>query len=647
MSGFGHFSRAFAARYDQQIDYYQIWHEPNLSANWGDTFVDPAAYTDMLREVALNIRAVDPTAHILTAALAATLEDGPLNLNELAYLDQLYQAGANRWFNIVAIQPYGLWTKPLDAPDSSLLNFRRAELVRQVMINHGDAATPVWATAFGWVALPADWAGRPSPWSNDLSSVQTPRTTAAIAHARRNWPWLGPMLAARWDTTNMAADDPARGFALLETPTILEVFQTAAANDTVATVGHYPANHPSGQYSPGWRLALTSADIPRSDPRTLIIPFEGTRLDLNIRRGLFRANLWITIDGQAANALPQDGQGHSYIILYDPLRERDSVTLARHLPAGRHEAIIKAEGGWGQWAIEGWIVGNETDTRSFQISLTIAGLLAAMSGLGLLWQFSNAPVQLTKLAWRWGEILITLYAILAERGQIIVTFALAAGIYILQGVAGLLLLPLLGLTVMLRPDLGLVLVTVAIFFFQFPVRLPIGSFSPIELSLTLTVAGFIFRGLVLLGRAKYASKDTTSQSPTHTLQSSIINLQLLISNLRSTDFAALVLVVIALLATLFADNFAVSIREWRVVVFESVLFYFLIRLGLNFNPCSPPSSRSSPAWAWRLINAFVTGATIQATIALFLYFFTNRSIDAEGVHRAIGLGYGSPNNLWA
>ncbi|HXV43174.1 MAG TPA: hypothetical protein VEC96_08930, partial [Anaerolineae bacterium] len=107
VSDFGNFARAFAARYGDQIDTYQIWHEPNLSANWGHAFVDPNAYADLLREAAVNIRAADPQALILTAALAPTLENGPLNLNELAYLDQLYQAKTKRWFDIVAGQAYG------------------------------------------------------------------------------------------------------------------------------------------------------------------------------------------------------------------------------------------------------------------------------------------------------------------------------------------------------------------------------------------------------------------------------------------------------------------------------------------------------------------------------------------------------------
>lgn len=628
LSNFGDFVRALAERYGQQLDYYQIWHQPNLSAYWGDTFVDAAAYAGMLREAALNIHAVDSEAYLLTAALGATTEDNPLNLNESAYLDQLYQVKADQWFDIVAVQPYGFWAPPLDAPDPIQLNFRRAELVRQVMLDHGDVKTPMWATAFGWVALPAGWAGQPSPWSHDLASVQTPRTALAIDHARRHWPWLGPMLAARWDVTDLAADDPARGLALLEHPSILEAIQAAAADDLVATPGYYPANHASGVYSPGWRQALNQADIPRQVPRTLAITFEGTRLDLLLNRGDFWGYLWVTIDGQAANELPQDSDGRSYVILYDPLDEQTQVTLARYLPYGRHEASIKAEGGWEQWVLQGWLVTNEVDRRLVWLGLATAGLLAGVSGLGLLWQFARLVVQIPKLMWAWAEILIALYGMFGERGQIIITFGLAVALYLSRGLFALALFPLLALAILLRPDLGLALITLALFFFRIPVQLPVGAFSPVELTLALTLAGFTFRSLVAAGRTAYSSPGDAIQS----------------CDRRPTDWAALALVVLALLATLTAANFDVSLREWRVVILEPVIFYFLARLGADYGP-TRASSFFPGRWVWRLIDTFMAGAALQALLALYLYFFTDRSIDTEGVHRALGLGYGSPNNL--
>ena len=652
VSDLGNFARALADRYGQQIDYYQIWHEPNLSANWGEAFVDAAAYTDLLREAALNIRAVDSDAFILTAALAPTLEAGPLNLNEPAYLDQLYQARAKRWFDIVAVQPYGFDLEPADPARSEVLNFRRAELLRQVMLGHGDAETPLWATAFGWNALPADWAGQPSPWATIPLSTQAQYTAMTIEHARRDWPWLGPMLAIRWDAQSLAADDPARGFALLETPPTLQAIQAVAGAATIATPGQYPATHPSGRYSTGWRFASTTADIPRLEPRTLTIDFEGTQLDLALNRGPFRGYLWVTIDGQPANALPQDESGRSYVVLYDPLRASASVSLAQNLTPGPHQAVIEAEGGWGQWAIAGWLVSNPARVQWAQTGFTIAGLLVLLSGFGCLWQLLRPPATIVKMSWARAEILVALYAaIFGERGHLIITFTLAIGFYLAPGWAALALLPLLALTILLRPDLGLVLIVFSLSFFQAPKQLPFGSFAPVELALVLTLAGFIFRGLLVLARTVFATEIPDSHPMTGDRQSHIPHPTShiphptsQITSLKATDFAALALIFLAFLATLAAENFGVSMREWRVVVVESVLFYFLVRLGLDFGPMQ----NRSPApwrWAWRLVDAFVAGATLQALIALYLYFLTDQSITAEGVRRALGLAYGSPNNL--
>ncbi|MCP4370713.1 MAG: hypothetical protein GY797_21760, partial [Deltaproteobacteria bacterium] len=219
---FGNFARTFAERYGQQLDHYQIWHEPNLSANWGHAFVDPPAYANLLREATLNIRNVDAQALILSAALAPTRENGPLNLNEMEFLKHLYLIKANRWFDIVAGQPYGFDFSPSDPAKAGTLNFKRLELLRQVMLNYEDAGTPIWATAFGWNALSLDWSGRPSPWRDDQDrydppEIQAQRTAEAIEQARQTWPWLGPMLAVRWDNTGLDLADPGRGFALSET----------------------------------------------------------------------------------------------------------------------------------------------------------------------------------------------------------------------------------------------------------------------------------------------------------------------------------------------------------------------------------------------------------------------------------------------
>jgi O-antigen ligase len=220
-------------------------------------------------------------------------------------------------------------------------------------------------------------------------------------------------------------------------------------------------------------------------------------------------------------------------------------------------------------------------------------------------------------------------AILGERGQVILTFALAIAFYLAPGWLGLILLLALAGAISWRPDLGLALVAFSLSFFQAPKQLPlVGGISPVELALALTLMAFAWHSL---------------------LRWKIQRLTFNVQSLRSTDYAALTLVALGFAATLAAPNFGVSLREWRVVVLESVIFYFLVRLGLDFNPLPnfhfPISTPHSPTWAWRLIDAFVAGAVLQAAIALYLYFFTDQSITAEGVRRALGLAYGSPNNL--
>jgi O-antigen ligase len=637
ISLFGRFARALAKRYGPQLDYYQIWHEPNLSVNWGNSYIDPAGYAGLLREAALNIREADPQALILVAALAPTLENNPLNLNEVAYLEQLYQAKAGPWFDIIAGQAYGFDLDPIMPARPDQLNFRRLELLRRVMLQYGDHETPIWASAFGWNVLPSDWAGQPSPWRTDQDrydppALQVKRTIKGLDLARQEWPWLGPMLAIRWDSADLALDDPARGFALSEQPALLAAIRSAAARTGVATAGHYPASHPSGHYSSGWRFSLTQADIPRQPPYTLTIPFEGTRLDLLVNRGPYRGYLWVSIDGQPASSLPQNKRGQSYVVLYDPLRGGELVTLAQNLTPGQHEAVIEAEGGWGQWAIAGWTVYNSPGPLPPQNNLLLANFLAAASGLGLAWQLWPHLAGIFDAAWRFGRKAGRSYLALPDSVQIAVTLALAVTFYFASPGLTLFLLPLFILALLLRPDLGLVLLCFNLSFFLLTKPTPLGNYLPLESTLLLTTLGFCLKQLPT---ANYQSLITNYQLPLSNLKSKI-------RNLKSIYWAALSLLGLALLSTLVAPNFGVSMYEWRMLVSESILFYFLVRLGKNYGP----RSIANPLhWAWRLVDGLAAGTVLHALIALHLYFFTDQAILAEGVRRVVGPVYSSPNNL--
>lgn len=624
----GHFARVLAARYGADITHYQIWHEPNLSAHWGNRYVDAAGYTLLLKNAAMNIRAVQPQAKIIAAAPAPTVETGPLNLNEAAYLQAMYQAGAAPWFDIAAGELYGFAddVEPV-AANAQAMNFHRVTLLRQVMEANGDAGKPVWATAFGWNVLPEGWPG-PAVWYAATPEKQAARTGAGLDFARANWPWLGPILAAQWDGTGLAPDDPARGFAI-SSPIMLAPFEAAArAQIYTATVGSYPATHPGGQYSPGWGYGPDTTDIPRpasnDSPPTLTLPFAGTRLDLQINRGPYQGYLYVTIDGGPANALPTDTQGRSFVVLNDPLRASASVPLAEHLPDGEHTAVITAAGGWGQWAISGWRVHRQADTRTGQRGLALSLLAAGLGGLGLAWQAWQHRLGLgQKILWWWDKLARN-YARLGNNGQIGLTFGLAALFWFLPGPLALLTLPLLGLAFLLRLETGLLLISFGLSFFLAKKSVGGLTLPAFELALVMLIPAYLIRLFwPRLSHKTAPAKDLLS-----------------FTWLTWGDGAALALPVLAILTTITAPNPGTALYELRTVVLGSVAFYFLIRLLARLETVARPD------FSRRLVDAFVAGAVLHALTALFQYCFNPaQTITAEGVHRALGYLYGSPNNL--
>jgi hypothetical protein len=665
---FGNFARTLAGRYGSQTDHYQIWHEPNLSENWGDSYVEPAAYAALLREAALNIRTVDPQAVIINAALAPTLENGPLNLNELDYLRQLYAVRANDWFDVVAGQAYGFDLPPTDPPQVGALNFERLALLRQVMLDHGDADTPIWATAYGWDVLPPVWTGQPPPWRTDQETpadpgIQAAHHQAGLEYARQQWPWLGPVMAIRWDSNGLAADDPARGFALAETPLAANFCVDAAEPSPIATVGNYPATHPSGQYSPGWREALTLTDIPSQEPRTLTIDFTGPRLDLAVTRGDYRGYLWVTVDGQPANALPRDSAGHTYVVLYDPQRQSDNVTLARNLPPGPHQAVITAEGGWGQWAIGGWRVSGGDSLPISRPLMLLAAAVAIASGGGLLWQFRKELAAL--------KLTCPLMPVRSDMLQMGVLVLLALAFYLVPGVGGVLLLPLLAAAILYRPDLGLVLLAFSMSFFQASKTVPGGlTYHLTETTLLLAAVGFGLRRLVTIATRQpctFASDRpnvaapgeqiftrTGSQEPptppkhpgTTAFRKFFAPSSFkMTASLNGLDWATLALLGLGLAATLTSTNFGVSMHGWRMLLLGPVLYYFLVRAGADYGPPPAEPAHGPPRWAWRLADGLLAGAVLHTLIALAAYFMTGAGVESDGVRRLLSPFYGSPNNL--
>lgn len=182
---FADFAAAFAERYRDQVDYVLIWNEPNLAFEWGFQPVAPQRYVDLLSVVTPAVRAANPDMIIMAGALAPTLEPvgSPNGMNDLDYLRGLYEAGFSQWYDALAIHTYGFRFPADDPPADDVLNFRRAELLRDMMVVYGDGDKPVIVTESGWNDHPR-WTKAVSP------SQRITYTLDGLEIASEDWSWL-------------------------------------------------------------------------------------------------------------------------------------------------------------------------------------------------------------------------------------------------------------------------------------------------------------------------------------------------------------------------------------------------------------------------------------------------------------------------
>jgi hypothetical protein len=190
---YGDFLYALASRYRGKIKAYQVWNEPNLAIEWGQQAPDPEAYARLLSVAYRRIKEADPDAIVLSAAMAPTIEESDHALNELVFLQQMYDAGARGSFDVLGVQAYGLRSGPDDLRlASGDVNFSRTMAVRELMVKNGDAARPIWATEVGWNAPPPGYDG-PIPYGAVSEDLQAKYTIRAFERARQEWPWMGVM----------------------------------------------------------------------------------------------------------------------------------------------------------------------------------------------------------------------------------------------------------------------------------------------------------------------------------------------------------------------------------------------------------------------------------------------------------------------
>jgi hypothetical protein len=288
----------------------------------------------------------------------------------------MYDAGAGDYFDVLAMQGYGLWSGPTDRRmRPRVLNFSRPMYLREIMVENGDEQKPIWITEMNWNAPPADLPDRPF---GDVTLEQQARyAVEAFERAQQEWPWLGVINVWFFKRATDAEADQAMYYFRLVEPDFTPLpayyaLQDYFHSDEARTL--YPGVHQEDD----WALAYAGAWQTEDDPsaqlggyRTsddvearLSLAFEGTTLLLQAPPGEEGA-FSLSLDGAAAKTVSYSaGQ---------------QIVLARGLSPGRHTLTL-SPGASGRLAVDSLTV---EERRPYLPWLAVGGA-AVLAGLLIL-----------------------------------------------------------------------------------------------------------------------------------------------------------------------------------------------------------------------------------------------------------------------
>jgi len=385
---YGDFVATVVNRYKGKIKYYQLWNEPNIYPEWGNQPVNAADYVRLLKIGYTRAKQADPNVVILSAGLAQTTEQGPKNVSDLTFLQQMYDAGVRGYFDILAVQDYGLFTGPGDRRvDPGRTNFSRPILIRQIMVKNGDADKPIWAMEIGWNAVPL---GMDAPYGRVTAQQQADYATQAYARAQNEWPWMGAMMYWFFKRAdNHEVNQPFYYFRMLN-PDFTPMPVYAAMKDYIAQARFVGIGfHSTSDWAMDWRGAWeTRADSQAyfgeykigSLGDSVSFVFSGTDLDLVMKQNPYGGVVRAQVDNQPPREIA--------LWRTDP-EAGGRIALARDLDDGAHRVMVTVTRA--PVAINGFIVqrGNAWIVRRVLVVGVLGGFALAV-GVYLFWTRMNA-----------------------------------------------------------------------------------------------------------------------------------------------------------------------------------------------------------------------------------------------------------------
>lgn len=656
---FGDFAGKFAERYADAVDYYQIWDEPNITLGWGNLPPNATHYVAMLQSAYTAIHNNDASAHVIVAGFAPNIETGFDNYNEFDFMQMLYTNGAREYADAWAGMPYGFDHSPQDRTvDVNYLNVSRFVMLREIMVENGDGQKPLWASAWGWNALPENWDGRPSIWRDVTQTDQINYTLDAITRAEREWTWLGGMVLYHWQP-DAPHDDPRWGFSVVGQNDEITPFYEALKNRTVSNVaidGLYPAQNAYTRYSGAWTFTDLGADIGWVQDSSLEFHFTGRAVALITREENAIAQFYITIDDRPANALPQDMAGNSYLTLrsatLDPTiqirRIASGLADTKHTFRLMADEIVPDEINQ-RYPLIGFGVSSGDLREPYDRQIAFGWVSTAISFIAVI-----VTIRAVNVSWMWAffrqswlhlneftQLIIGVGASVALLLAMFLTWQdgipnifrresvqlglsiITAGIIYINPALIITIIAIVALFILIyhRLELGVILAVFWSPFFLFPVELYQFAFPIAEVILLITVGAMLLRGLANYAEDHQMMPKAMRKWKWHNL-------------LNPIDIVMIVWLILGLFGVFIATYRNPAITDFRTMFLEPFLLYMLIRMvGNNHKTLI------------RILDVLLLAGVAVAGIGIVMWLSGQSIITAEdGVSRLASV-YGSPNNV--
>lgn len=254
---YAEFVGAVADRYEGRIGAYEVWNEPNAYTFWYPA-PDPEAYTELLQAAYPAIKAADPDAVVIGGVVGWVSDYGDLAISPARYVDAMYDAGAQGYFDALSYHPYH-YTLPFSqggrypaiSPQDQL------ELMRDAMVANGDEDKLIWASEYG----------QPTSQGGELKQA------AYLQDFLTTWSsyeYTGPSFIYTTRDRNTGSTDPQDTFGVLRTDW--------SAKPAAEVIRLWTATHPQTAPDPV-TLTATTTDVADADEESLsVAPMTATEV---------------------------------------------------------------------------------------------------------------------------------------------------------------------------------------------------------------------------------------------------------------------------------------------------------------------------------------------------------------------------------